>query len=683
MQGTAQILGAVLVLTASAAAQPADTWLWDAPAGGDFNDPGNWLWQADGFLNDPAPPGPDDEALFDTPDAFVVGYDTNVSTELLTVDAGQPILSLSGHRHTIASPFRQGLLVSNGRLVLSGGVLEAAQPEVDPGSGGGFARLDVGLGATLIAQELRIFNGGRVRILEGGRYQPDTIDDSSIMVTDDARFTIDGGTFVPPQSLFTRLGDDPSGHYSFLRGTVEFSGVVDVSRLEPLLGGGVSQLGPEQKVDMLGLDVDSDLVLGGGHLRVDGSLRVDRGVSFRFDSGILELPEATFRIDDTTADANTPTVFDSDNITIDGGRHYRVRDAEIPFASVLTLADGNSVEASERFVNDGAVILDGSNARLQDRGAPALAGSENTGLIEGSGQVITTRPLVNTGRIQNVDGAAGPTFTDVTNRGIIDVTAGSLRFVRGAPDAGGVERGTGVLLNESAGLIDLDAAELHFEGLDNRGGIDVLNRESSLYGTVVNRSEGVFRVLDRGTLASFDPFVNEGAVFVERNATAVFFGDVFGDGEFLGEGEKLFLDTVRPGTSPGRMDLAGPVTLGAATALILEIGPQGSDLFAVDGELNAGGRLEVHLLNGFLPAAGDTFVLLEADEIVGTFESVLLPQLPPELTAEPLLTDTGFSVRFVPEPMTLILVAVGGLAAVFRRRPAASASARSRAAKTA
>jgi hypothetical protein len=71
---------------------------------------------------------------------------------------------------------------------------------------------------------------------------------------------------------------------------------------------------------------------------------------------------------------------------------------------------------------------------------------------------------------------------------------------------------------------------------------------------------------------------------------------------------------------------------GPGATLQIELGGPAAgtqyDQINVAGELILGGTLEISLINGFMPTAGQTFDFLAASDVVGAFSSIVLPTLP-------------------------------------------------------
>jgi hypothetical protein len=88
--------------------------------------------------------------------------------------------------------------------------------------------------------------------------------------------------------------------------------------------------------------------------------------------------------------------------------------------------------------------------------------------------------------------------------------------------------------------------------------------------------------------------------------------------------------TISPGNSPGILT-SSALALNAGAATTIELGgtTRGNqyDALVVVGNLNLGGTLTVSLINGFSPATGNTFDLLDWGTLAGTFNTLQLADL--------------------------------------------------------
>jgi hypothetical protein len=120
--------------------------------------------------------------------------------------------------------------------------------------------------------------------------------------------------------------------------------------------------------------------------------------------------------------------------------------------------------------------------------------------------------------------------------------------------------------------------------------------------------------------------------------------------------------TLAAGASPGTLSITGNLT--SSSTLQFEIASLANfDQINVTGAFNAGGTISVSLLDGYVPAAGDTFDLMDFGNFVNNGYVFDLAQagLPSGLYWDTAAFATIGSISVVPEPGTLALVGMAGM----------------------
>ena len=153
---------------------------------------------------------------------------------------------------------------------------------------------------------------------------------------------------------------------------------------------------------------------------------------------------------------------------------------------------------------------------------------------------------------------------------------------------------------------------------------------SDVYGDVDNQSEASITVTGYSNVTFWDDLTNNGTVKVSEGSTAVCFGKISGEGVFSGKGMHLVEGDLSPGNSPGELTFGGDVVLGPSSATLIELAGTAEgqyDQLLIAGNLQLGGQLQVDLLDGFAPEAGDLFDILDFATQSGSFAAMDLPVL--------------------------------------------------------
>lgn len=128
---------------------------------------------------------------------------------------------------------------------------------------------------------------------------------------------------------------------------------------------------------------------------------------------------------------------------------------------------------------------------------------------------------------------------------------------------------------------------------------------------------------------------------------------------------------VEPGNSPGVLRVLDDYIQASDGALRIELTDAISDQLHVGGVAYLAGLLEVQLLDGFQPSAGDEFKIFDLAEAVGAFDLLRLPALKPGLawSTSELYSEGLLAVTAIPEPVSLVLWTCGMAGICTYRKP--------------
>ena len=357
------------------------------------------------------------------------------------------------------------------------------------------------------------------------------------------------------------------------------------------------------------------------------------------------------------------------NVTNNGTIDHR--DGALAFTGLLTNAAAGRLFVGGVAAPAGAI---GNAGRITLQGGVGILGGAgaitNTGVISGDGTLA--KPVTNAAGGE-IRGEAGKTllFTAANgvNSGRINLLGGIVQFT--APLANGASgqiNGEGVIQFPTT---PVPSSGSPTAGLDNAGRISFSGGDTQVYGTV-QMLAGSHLVISGGATASFyDVFRHNGAeVKASANSALVFFGEVRGAGSFTGTGTVYLEGGYSPGNSPAAVVVDTSLVFGDATTLTLELGGltagSGYDQLVLgqNGALALNGTLLLDLLDGFIPAGGDTFQLFDfaPGQVTGGFDAIVLAEaLPAGLSFDTTQLTTTGRIGVVPEPSSVALL-FGGLA---------------------
>ena len=353
--------------------------------------------------------------------------------------------------------------------------------------------------------------------------------------------------------------------------------------------------------------------------------------------------QGNFQIDQTTR-FDTGPVHNSGSIVIAGGTLV-----DFDTTPVVTFhQDGGSLQVDGSFaLQSGTFAFDGGNVlglvNLRNAALDIGAGSAGSGDFELtgasstlSGDVAAAQTVKAIGN-STVGSATTTAAAGFTNEGLIalDSTANFASTLK-------VNGGPLVNLGELRADSTSTGGRTFSLELDNQG-TAAFHRSTALGATgAAHLNAGVFEISNDTTTVT---------------VTGSSFTNLAG-GEIRGVGTLNVAATgldnagglVAPGLSAGTLALTGDYQQGAAGTYATEIGGavQGSDydLLTVSGTATIAGTLRVALLGGYRPAHNDTFTVLTAGTLTGTFDTLDLVGFPLGMTAEVDYTGTDVVLTY-------------------------------------
>ena len=305
--------------------------------------------------------------------------------------------------------------------------------------------------------------------------------------------------------------------------------------------------------------------------------------------------------------------------------------------------------------------------------------------VTGAGATVTNTGTFNVNPFSDVNIINEATFNNQTGGTL--VVNGPLQLGFGQAlggtlnNAGTINQNTGfsmnslsTLNNESTGTYNLDTVQnLIFGGTVNNAGIINLNNPFgliNLQGAITNQPGATFNLNGGGIFwggagVSIDNAgtVNlsgggivgnggrytqtAGSTIVDTPPPALIAAEIdFQGGTLTGTGTVETTGgpvtntgaSVEPGASAGTLTITGDYTQGPNGAYVAEIGgltpDTEHDVLVVTGDATLAGRLEVRVINGFVPQLGDTFEVLQAGVINGEFDQIVTVGFPLGLTVD-------------------------------------------------
>jgi hypothetical protein len=389
--------------------------------------------------------------------------------------------------------------------------------------------------------------------------------------------------------------------------------------------GGLVQVGDEFSVES-GAVVN----LNGGTIRF-ADYDDFYGGTFNFNSGTIQLSGDRDIGDDediTKLLGAAPTLTAGKGLTVEGTAtllaSLTIDGGTFSTGGLASAEELQLVRGTFNLMNQAVTIGSGGVLGItldvnEDMTVNVTLGITNQGLVTGDGQIGAQFTNAAAGELRAQAGRSlRLTGSGNTNAGQIKLLGGELEFTQN-------------LTNSAGGFISGNGSLIVGGGLTNQGTMNFAGT-ANIDGAVTNAVGGKIISGGGGATIFYDDLVNNGEIRTSTNGFTVFFGAVSGSGTFTGTGTVNFEGDLSPGSSPAAVNFAGDVVLGPESTLRIELGGTAAgtqyDQINVAGELTLDGTLQISLINGFTPSAGQAFNILVWGSLAGAFSSIELPTLP-------------------------------------------------------
>jgi T5SS/PEP-CTERM-associated repeat protein len=393
-----------------------------------------------------------------------------------------------------------------------------------------------------------------------------------------------------------------------------------------------------------------------------------------------------------TASSNQTYVLDGGVMALSGSGSLTLGNSSLSTANSITVSGTNSLfqTAGPMFVgynagNNAIIISNAASMAMVGSGGASLSIGVNNATLSANNTVKVSGGslFMNSGSI-NVGNHGSNNSLTLDGGGTVTVNNGNL-YISVNADAPNnyvtVSGGSSLAVSNStrtgilevgklaAGSLTLNSGTVSVDRLMVRtasstftfnGG--VLNITSDNANSQINNGSAF--VVGNGTdaatlnLAAGAQFVVANGLQIAHNGTLTGKGTISGNTTSYG--------TVSPGHSADTLVFAGSLTLTPNSVLAMEIGGESPGQFdqiiVANGALTVDGTLGISLINGFTPANGDSFQLLDLSSCTstsGVFAGFSLPSLGGGLSWDTSQLLVSGDLNVVPEPSSLALV-IGG-----------------------
>jgi T5SS/PEP-CTERM-associated repeat protein len=286
-------------------------------------------------------------------------------------------------------------------------------------------------------------------------------------------------------------------------------------------------------------------------------------------------------------------------------------DVSDPGEGDLTIANSGLVTTTGVTRVAAAGRLSFVGGRLEVGGASGLT---NNGLVQGSGRILGAVTNSATGKVRTRLGDVLNLSTTLTTAGLVELDGGELETGGALINTGDIDAQAAIIRAGGAGLTNNAGAQLAVIG----GTVDI-------FGPVVNNASAQIVVGGKSTLVFHDTITNNGLFHVFEGSDVVALENL------------SFMPT-------------------SAVSVQLGLSDDEEEFVPIEsaGQAALAGSLSVALASGYAPQLGDTFQVVTASNVSGTFSTASLPTL-----------NAGLAWDLDYAPQSVTLTVVPGLTADF------------------
>jgi T5SS/PEP-CTERM-associated repeat protein len=671
--GLIALLGTLLI-TSSARGITFD---WINAGGGTYSGSANW--------SPSGPPGPADFARFNLASTYGVTFTGSATVSYLQVQKGDVLFTLNGYTLKLTdSTANNSISSSSGPATLrtTFGTLQAGIMYLGDGAGGGNLVLDSFTTASIGPNTFYIGSLGTGNVYVQGNSTLSTtgVTRFGINPTIVGTALVNGGGSVWTDSGTMSLGYYGVGSMQVINGGQLYVSVLNLGEVQGSSGslsvsaanatvtvsstanlGGISANSPANNGALMiapggivnfngptNLRGTANVLMSGGTWGLN-AVSVQPGAAVQWSAGTIKMADAA------TITGSVLDLLLGGSHNLGSQRMLTATSGALTLDSPLTVSGGTLIAPTINFngpltidsygsvnATDQATIATGQVVQVNDLGKLGATNFiNNNGLLQGNGASATV-----TGFVANLTGVVQGTarFANGMNNG----TTGTIRArtgdylvidQTGMTNGGNIELSGGVLeythalSNLGTGLISGrgefrgSTSSPGGNGLSNLGVVALSGGYSDIRGDVLNTGGGKIINAGGGVVTFYDDVTHNGSeIRTYPGSRTVFFGSQSGSGSFTGGGTVEYSGDLRPGNSPAQVSYGGSVVMDPSAKLYIELGGplpgSGYDQLVISGSINLDGGLDVTWFNGYVPAWGQHFKIvdnLSAGPVSGTF----------------------------------------------------------------